>query len=133
MATKVDFDRSSIRAVKNRLGKQAARNLRRQIDEDIEQGITDMAETSYEYAPVDTGALRSSILASVQREGIMEYIYGSHLPYAQRQEYEHEGNRRGDGPRKGFFRRSIREHRADLRKKIQMTVKHRLSGRRGFK
>lgn len=126
MATKVDFDRSSIRAVKNRLGKQAARNLRRQIDEDIEQGITDMAETSYEYAPVDTGALRSSILASVQREGIMEYIYGSHLPYAQRQEYEHK-------TKKGFFRRSIREHRADLRKKIQMTVKHRLSGRRGFK
>lgn len=115
------FEYDGVDEVQDKLGKIAAKKLRKAIHVDINEGVSAMAERSYDYAPVETGALRSSILASVQKEGDMEYIYGSHLPYAQRQEYEHK-------TKKAYFRRSIREETPQLGSKIKSTIKRRLDG-----
>lgn len=70
------------------------------LDRVAEEYTDYMAEQASDNAPVDTGALANSILASVEKEAPMTYLFGSHLPYAQRQEYEHR-------TKKAYFRRAI--------------------------
>lgn len=80
---------SGIYEVKKKLGSYSAELLQAAIELDMAKGARDMTLQAYKNAPMETGALRTSILASISKEGDMEYIFGSHLPYAQRQEYEH--------------------------------------------
>jgi hypothetical protein len=87
------FDFRGIDSVIKQLGSGAARDLERAIDDDLHDGIKEMARISFNNAPVETGALKTSILNSVRRIGRNHYMYGSHLPYAQRQEYEHRSKR----------------------------------------
>lgn len=116
---KFKFEINGIDEIQSKLGKYAAKSLEKSIHVDIAEGINEMAEMSYDLAPVDTGALRSSILASVSREGSMEYIYGSTLPYAQWQEYKHETNG-------AYFRRAVWAETPELKQKIGFTVRRRL-------
>lgn len=112
---------SGIDRVQRNLGTKAAKDLTKAIHVDINEGVSEMAELSYDYAPVDTGALRASILASVQRQGPMEFIYGSTLPYAQRQEYEHK-------TKNAFFRRAIWAKTPEIQDKIGFTIKRKTNG-----
>lgn len=114
---KVDF--KGLDEVVDALGHNARRRLNHQLRDDIEEGTWDIAEQAYDNAPVDTGALRASILASVTREGKMNYIFGSHLPYAQRQEYEHV-------PYGAYFRKAIWKEAPKLGDKIGFTVQRSL-------
>lgn len=74
----------------DRVGIMAAARLRESIEIDIADGVRKMTLVAFANAPVDTTALRTSILGSIRREGDAEYIFGSVMPYAQRQEYEHK-------------------------------------------
>src|SRR5690625_419552 len=121
------YEMRGLEDVQKDLGRRGANRLRRYIDDDIEQGVRDMAETSSELAPVETGDLSRSILSSVERVNLMEYLYGSHLPYAQRQEYEHNGKIGGDPtPKRAFFRKSIAKHTPEIEWKIKQTIQYRL-------
>lgn len=59
-----------------------------------------MANDSAGMAPVDKGALQASIASSPKKLGPALWQYGSDLPYARRQEYEHKS-------KKGFIRKSV--------------------------
>ena len=71
-----------------------------------------MANESATSAPVDSGDLRASIVASPRKleQGVWEY--GSELAYARRQEYEHSS-------RKGFIRKSVWNNRTPYRNAIR--------------
>jgi Bacteriophage HK97-gp10, putative tail-component len=76
-----------------------------------------MASESAEMAPVDTGALKNSISSSPQKaegEGIA-WEWGSNLPYATRQEYEHKS-------KKGFVRKAIWNNRTKYREAIRNRI-----------
>lgn len=97
---KFDIDNFNIDNVLDVLGPDRARRMKQVIDDQLEEGIQEMAEKSHDLAPVETTALKQSILASVTKLSRHHYMYGSHLPYAQRQEYEHKSKR-------FYFRRSV--------------------------
>ena len=67
-------------------------------------------------AILESASIRNSIIASVRREKLMLWTWGSNLPYARRQEYEHVA-------RKGFIRKAVWEHRQDYRDAIERRVK----------
>lgn len=115
---KIEVD--GIGSVRKELGVAKAATLRRRIGTDIEQGTDEMAEQAHDNAPVDTGALKNSILASVQKEAPLTWVFGSHLPYAQWQEYNHATH--------GFyFRRAIHAEMRPLQEKLEHTVRRTLS------
>lgn len=95
---RIDF--KGVDGVKRKLGKNAANKLRKRVGHAIKEGTYDMAEEAYENAPKDTTALANSIIGSVQQEAPLTWYFGSPLPYAQRQEYEHK-------TKKAYFRRAI--------------------------
>lgn len=74
-----------------------------------------MANESAANAPVDSGDLRASIVASPRRIKNAEWEYGSDLAYAQRQEYEHAS-------RKGFIRKSVWNNRTPYREALKREV-----------
>lgn len=102
--------------VKRHAGRRSARKLKKRIRTALEEGIHDMAEDSYEMAPRDTTALAQSIKASVTQENQMKWYYGSIMPYAQRQEYEHKS-------RRGYFRKSIAKNKVLIRDRMKYMVK----------
>lgn len=112
---KVDHIRG-FRRMKKKFGRKSANRLEEKLDRELEQGIRRMARTSFELAPVLTGALRESILRSPKKDGHLQYIYGSTLPYAQRQEYEHKTKR-------GYFRKSVKQNKAPVAKEIANMIK----------
>lgn len=93
------------------LAGQAARSNANKITETYTRK---MANESAKMAPVDTGLLRNSIAASPQpvlgEEGVWQY--GSNLPYALRQEYEHIVFN-------GFIRKSVWNNRTPYREAIR--------------
>lgn len=121
MKVDVKFNTEEIKGLKHTLGTKAAERVQKQISVDIGEGTETMAEQAYDNAPVDTGALRSSILASVQKDGKMVYVFGSHLPYAQYQEYNHV-------PYGAYFRKAIWQEQSEIADKIGLTVKSKLNG-----
>ena len=71
-----------------------------------------MANESASMAPVKTSDLKNSILASPRRLKIGAWQYGSELPYARRQEYEH-------ATKKGFIRRAVWNNREPYREALR--------------
>lgn len=124
MATRIEV--RGIKRVHKKLGMPAVKRLRDEIEDDVKDGTRRMAKESSRLAPIDTGALKISIIESVDKRGWAEYIYGSHLPYAQRQEYEHNGNVYDPTPRRAFFRKSIAKHTPLIKRKIINTIRRRL-------
>lgn len=76
--------------LERKLGSAAAERLDSALD--VEMGVVTrkMAMASARVTPVDTGALKASILHSPRRVGDKEYIYGSYMPYATRRNYSPE-------------------------------------------
>lgn len=82
------------------------------VDKITETYTRKMANESAGMAPVDTGDLRASIAASPRRMQLGTWEYGSELPYARRQEYEHKS-------KKGFIRKSVWNNRESYRNAIR--------------
>lgn len=114
-------DVSGLKEVQNALGLANAKRMYRIVDDNLEEGVDRMAEQAYDNAPVDTGALRSSILASVTKSSRHHYMFGSQMPYAQRQEYEHK-------TKKAYFRRAIWHEAPEIHVDIASTVRRTLRG-----
>lgn len=74
-----------------------------------------MANESAAMAPVLSGDLRASIAASPRRLKLATWEFGSSLPYARRQEYEHAS-------RKGFIRKSVWRNRNDYRAAVRREI-----------
>ena len=85
------------------------------VDKVTETYTRKMANESTKMAPVDTGALRASIAASPRRLQVGTWEYGSHLPYARRQEYEHYA-------KKGFIRKSVWNNREAYREAVKREI-----------
>lgn len=103
------------------LGRTAANRLHRRLADDIRDGVDRMTEQAHDNAPILTGALKQSILAHIYKESDFEYVFGSNLPYARRQEYEHKT--------KGFyFHRAILPEVPKLKSKMIFTIRHTLGG-----
>lgn len=85
------------------------------IDRITETYTRKMANTTAERAPVKSGKLRDSFPPSVRKEGPGIWSYGSHLPYATRQEYEHR-------TKKGFVRKTVWENRTPYREAIKERI-----------
>ncbi|MCG7345310.1 hypothetical protein MHZ92_14315 [Sporosarcina sp. ACRSL] len=85
------------------------------VGKTVETYARKMANDAATNAPVKDGFLKNSLASSPQQEAKMTWTFGSDLPYALRQEYEHRSH-------KGFVRRSIwtnREaYRAALKRRI---------------
>ena len=102
-----------LRKLDKQLGQQAIDDL----DKITEAYARKMANESAEMAPIKDGPLRNSIASSpqVSDDDIHVWEYGSNLPYATRQEYEHKTN-------KAFIRKSVwnnrEQYRAAIRKRI---------------
>lgn len=88
-----------------------ANAIEQDIDRITEAYTRKMANESTEKAPRDTGKLKNSIISSVQKEAPTHWAYGSDLPYATRQEYEHR-------TRKGFIRNTVAVNETPYRNKI---------------
>ena len=107
--------------VQRALGISNSKRMKRQIDDDLSEGIDRMAEQAYDNAPVETGALRSSILASRTKLSRHHYMFGSTMPYAQRQEYEHKS-------KMYYFKRAVLQEAPGIKEDIESTVKRTLNG-----
>ena len=74
-----------------------------------------MANDSAAMAPVKSGDLRANIAASPRRLKLSTWEFGSTLPYARRQEYEHVS-------KKGFIRKSVYKNRNDYREALRREI-----------
>ena len=74
-----------------------------------------MANEAGRSAPVKSGDLRASIIASPYRLKPATWEFGSDLVYARRQEYEHHS-------KKGFIRKAVWRNRNDYRKALKREV-----------
>lgn len=104
-----------LRMLEKQLGQQAVDD----IDKITEAYARKMAAESAEMAPVAAvrgGRLRNSIAGSAQpSDELHVWEYGSDLPYATRQEYEHKTN-------KGFMRKSVWNNREKYRAAIKKRI-----------
>jgi len=96
--------------------KLADASLAGDVDKITETYVRQMANQSAAMAPVKDSYLRNSIMASPQQESKGVWTYGSNLPYAQRQEYEHRSH-------KGFIRKSVWRNRGAYREAVKKRVK----------
>ena len=98
------------------LGRWASEEKAKEIDKVSETYARKMAAESAGKAPIKDGALKGSIAASPQPgESLGEWTYGSDLPYARRQEYEHATN-------KGFIREVVWNNRDKYREAVRKRV-----------
>lgn len=118
MRVNAKINEKDIRKVLAKAGKEGARKLRADVGSDVEKVTLGAANKASEEAPVDTGALRNSITASVEQAAPLSWTFGSDLPYATRQEYENDAH-------KGFFRKGLWQGRKDLRGRIEASIRKR--------
>ncbi|MED3649953.1 hypothetical protein [Heyndrickxia sporothermodurans] len=83
-----------------------------EIDKATEYYARKMANETAIAAPRKTGALANSFPPSVEKQADCAWSYGSDLPYATRQEYEHES-------KKGFVRKTVWNNRDPYRNTIK--------------
>jgi hypothetical protein len=100
---------SGIEAVRHALNPAA---VTRDIDRITETYARKMANEAAENAPRDTGRLKNSFPSSVQKESEGLWSFGSDVPYAAKQEYEHR-------TKKGFVRKAVWNNREAYRSKIK--------------
>lgn len=99
---------SLIQQLNDRLGDGAVSD----IDRITETYARKMAADAAAMAPIDSGALKTSIASSPEQVEEHVWQYGSNLPYATRQEYEHATN-------KAFIRKSVWNNRQRYRDAIK--------------
>jgi len=116
---KIRIQASGFDEVIRALGSAAANRLEAAVEIDVAAGVRKMTLAAFKNAPVETGALRSSILKSITREGSMEYIFGSYMPYAQRQEYEHRTKNR-------YLHRAVWSEQGGIERDIKKSIRRSL-------
>ena len=89
--------------------------VQRRAEKVTETYARKMANESGAMAPVDSGDLRASILASPRQIAPITWEFGSGLAYARRQEYEHVSHR-------GFIRKSVWQNRNDYRAALRREI-----------
>ena len=102
--------------VKKYLGAKGAEALSDRVGSDIKIGALNMARYASANAPVLTGALRDSIVPTIEQEGKLKYTFGSPLPYAQLQEYKHS-------TKNAYFRRAIWAGTPTIEEALIKTIK----------
>ena len=112
---------TGINEVRDKLGAKAANDLELALDLDIGVETRKMANDAANRAPIETGALKASIRYSTRRDGSMSYHFGSYLPYALRQEYEHKS-------KSPFLRQAYWDGIPETARAIRATLKKRLGG-----
>ena len=85
------------------------------VDKVAEKYTRKMANESADMAPVDSGDLRSNLLASPRRIKLGTWEWGGTLAYTRRQEYE-------NSTRKGFIRKATWNNRQAFRDEIRREV-----------
>lgn len=88
----------------------------REIDRVTETYARLMANSAAMKAPRRDGYLKNSLTASPERESKGIWTWGSDLPYARRQEYEHATMR-------GFVRKTVFEYRNEYRDAIRTLLR----------
>lgn len=88
---------------------------RMRADKVTETYTRKMANESGKMAPVDTGDLRASIIASPEKLDDALWQYGSDLDYAVIQEYTH-------ATKKGFIRKAVWNNRTPYREALRREV-----------
>ena len=102
--------------VMKEFGKWTGQAYAKDIDKVSETYARKMAKESAGKAPIDTGSLKGSIASSPAPGGTLgEWTYGSDLPYARRQEYEHASA-------KGFIREVVWNNRDKYREAVRKAV-----------
>lgn len=81
----------------------------------VETYARKMAADAADNAPILSGELKGSLASSPEQVNPTTWTFGSDLPYARRQEYEHKSN-------KGFVRRSIWTNREAYRTAIKRRI-----------
>ncbi|MEK3813141.1 hypothetical protein ACO0DA_20475 [Bacillus subtilis] len=87
-----------------------------EVDEETEAQTLLMANESAEEAPVKTGKLRNSIIASPEKVATALWEYGSDVDYAKIQEYTHK-------TQSGFIRNVVWRNERVFRGKILRLVR----------
>jgi len=103
--------------VLKRLDAVAGKEALQDVDAITETYARKMANESAEMAPVRDGFLKNSIASSPEQapDDPHAWQYGSNLPYAQRQEYEHRTH-------KGFIRKSVWNNRELYREAVRKRI-----------
>lgn len=76
-----------------------------------------MANESAQKAPLKDGGLKNSIASSPQKVDAQTWEYGSDLPYATRQEYEHSTH-------SAFIRKAVWDNEEDYRSAVERRVRN---------
>lgn len=76
-----------------------------------------MANESAQMAPVKLGGLSGSIASSPQPVDAQTWEWGSNLPYATRQEYEHSTH-------SAFIRKAVWDNEEDYRSAVERRVRN---------
>lgn len=85
------------------------------VGDTVETYARKMAADAAGNAPILDGFLKGSLASSPEAESITVWTFGSDLPYARRQEYEH-------ATKKAFVRRSIWTNRAAYRAALKRRI-----------
>ena len=106
-----------ISAALSKLDKALGAEVVKDVDKITEAYARKMAGEAANDAPVETGLLKNSIASSPKPAPEPHtWQYGSDLPYARRQEYEHKS-------RKAFIRRSVWNNEEGYRNAVARRVK----------
>lgn len=106
---------TGVEEVLRRLGREGAEQLAEEIDGIVERKTLQAINEARGNAPRDTGKLKNSIDMVDQETAPMKRVFGSDVPYATRQEYEH-------ATKKGFFRKAVWNARTPLREEIRDAI-----------
>lgn len=85
------------------------------VGKTVETYARKMAADAAKNAPIKDGFLKNSLAGSPEQVAQMTWTFGSNLPYALRQEYEHRSH-------KGFVRKSIWTNREAYRAAIKRRI-----------
>lgn len=89
----------------------------RAIEPVVEKHARLQANTAANRVPFESGLLSNSIQSSPKRLSKLNWSYGTDVPYAQRQEYEHR-------TKKGFIRKTVFEGRQVFIRDIKNAVRN---------
>ena len=113
MASEFKINVSGIEATMKKLD---PRKVDREMNNLTETYARKMANSAALKAPRKDGWLKSSLVASPKRVRVGVWSWGSDLPYALRQEYEHK-------TKKGFVRSTIWEYRTEYREAVRLLLR----------
>lgn len=110
---------SGLGKLRRNLGRDGADDLKAALELDMATETRNIAMATADATPVDTGALQASIRHSSHRAGQLTYAYGSKMPYALRQEYEHKEKKR-------WMRNNYEKGQKKMVKTFTLTIKKQL-------